>query len=66
MVWTESTRAETRHVLEQIPPLERDAFADLFRDEDRYAGALDVDRYSAISDEAERVPRLNRLCCFSP
>lgn len=35
MVWTESTRAETRYVLEKIPPLDWDALADLFRDENR-------------------------------
>ena len=39
MVWNDTTRAEIEHVMRQIPPISWARIADLFRSEDRFAGA---------------------------
>jgi predicted nucleic acid-binding protein len=54
LVWNEATRAETRRVIEQIPPLDWGGFADLFRDENRYDGETDETRYTHVPDETDR------------
>lgn len=54
LVWTESIRAETRHILEKIPPLNWHGFADLFKDESQYAGATHSGDYTYVQDEADR------------
>lgn len=54
MVWNEATRRETRHILQQIPPLSWDRFADLFRDEDRYEGETRPGEFSFVADPDDR------------
>jgi predicted nucleic acid-binding protein len=54
LVWNEATRAETRHVLRQIPPLNWEEFSDLFRPECRYDGRTRPDEMAAVADPADR------------
>ena len=53
MVWSEATRAETRRILEKIPPLSWDAVADLF---DPSMQAPDADPATAdfVTDPEDR------------
>ncbi len=54
MAWSEATRAETRRILEKIPPLSWDDVADVFRDEWRVDVDLDEDRFSEVPDPEDR------------
>jgi predicted nucleic acid-binding protein len=54
MPWSAETRDEIRYILKKVPVLAWDRVADLFGDRDRYAGALDPDRYEYIDDPADR------------
>ncbi len=58
MVWSEATRAETRRVVEKIPPLARagawDAFDEAFRDADRVEVTLDESDFAAVPDPTDR------------
>ena len=53
MVWSEATRAETRRILEKIPPLSWEAVADLF---DPAHQARDADPATAdfVTDPEDR------------
>jgi predicted nucleic acid-binding protein len=54
MVWSEETRRETEKVLRQIPPISWQTFAALFREDDRYTGALPVEAFDYIPDATDR------------
>ena len=54
MVWDDSTRAEIEHVMRQIPRLSWTRVADLFRSEDRFAGATNPQAFSFVPDPADR------------
>ena len=54
MVWSEQTRRETRAILTRIPPLSWASVADLFREQDRYTGATDPDRFDHVADPDDR------------
>lgn len=56
MVWSEETRAETRRILEKIPPLDWDAVAELFDEAGRVEISVDLTdpRWSGIPDEEDR------------
>ena len=54
LVWNEATRRESKAVVEQIPPLAWQAFADLFREEGRYRGIIDPEAMSYVPDPADR------------
>lgn len=54
LVWNEGTRAETRAVLEKIPPLAWNDFADLFRRQDRFEGETRPDAFGHIPDATDR------------
>lgn len=54
LVWDEATRAETRAVVERIPPLRWDRFAPLFRPAYRHAGATDPSAYPQVTDPGDR------------
>jgi predicted nucleic acid-binding protein len=55
MIWCDETRCETERVLRKIPPLDWDAFADLFGEATRYRGALDPAAHAAVPDAADRL-----------
>ncbi len=54
VVWHASTRAETRAILEQIPPLSWARFADLFDPIHEYTGELDPDAFQQVIDPDDR------------
>jgi uncharacterized protein len=54
MVWNDTTRAEVEHVMRQIPGLSWERIADLFRSEDRFAGATNPRQFRFVPDPADR------------
>lgn len=58
MVWSDETRAETRRIVEKIPPLARAgawaAFAEVFRAEDRVEVTVDEARFADVPDPEDR------------
>ena len=54
MVWDNATRAEIEHVMRQIPRLSWERIADLFRSEDRFAGATNPQQFGFVPDPADR------------
>jgi 5-carboxymethyl-2-hydroxymuconate isomerase len=54
LVWDEATRQETSRIVNKIPPISWDHFADLFHDEERYAGETHPGRYEYVSDPDDR------------
>jgi predicted nucleic acid-binding protein len=54
MAWNDSTHAEIEHVIRQIPRLSWHRVADLFRSEDRFAGATNPQQFSFVPDPADR------------
>jgi predicted nucleic acid-binding protein len=54
MVWDEPTHAETRYILQKIPPLRWEVFADLFDEPSRHDGAVTVAGFERIADPDDR------------
>ncbi|WP_287155509.1 PIN domain-containing protein [Euryhalocaulis sp.] len=54
LVWAEETRAETRRILEKIPPLDWPAAAPLFTEAGRFDGPLDLAAMQAVPDPEDR------------
>lgn len=54
MVWDDATRRETEHIVHKIPPLSRMRIDDLYRPEDRYAGATDPAAFAFVPDPDDR------------
>jgi predicted nucleic acid-binding protein len=54
MVWNEETRAETAHILRQIPRLAWAGAAPLFREENRFTGATPIEPFAGIADRDDR------------
>lgn len=54
LVWDESTRRETRAVLEQIPPVQWSGVSALFRAENRFTGSTHPDRFAGVADADDR------------
>jgi predicted nucleic acid-binding protein len=54
MVWDDATREEIEHVLRRIPRLSWGAFAELFREEDRFEGATHPDQFDYVRDRTDR------------
>ena len=54
LAWDEATRAETRHVLERIPPLDWAKVAALFDAGRRFADAAPPPPFAAIGDPSDR------------
>jgi predicted nucleic acid-binding protein len=55
LVWNEATRRETRRILDRIPPISWEPFADLFREEDRHRGRVNPDWFGQVDDPDDRV-----------
>ena len=55
MVWNRATRAETEYILRRIPRLSGTTFGDLFRESNRFRGAVPPDhQFANVSDPADR------------
>ncbi len=54
LVWNEATRREIEAVLRQIPPLSWQRWTGLFREEDRYRGDTDPQRFAYVTDPDDR------------
>jgi putative PIN family toxin of toxin-antitoxin system len=54
LVWNEATRRETRKILRQIPPVSWEAFAELFREENRHRGAVNEAWFEQVRDADDR------------
>lgn len=54
LVWNEATRRESRAVVEEIPPLDWQAFDGLFREEGRCVEATDSEAIDYVPDPADR------------
>lgn len=53
-VWHASTRAESRLILDKIPPLDWARFADLFDPAHEHTGTLDTDAFAQVTDPDDR------------
>ena len=53
-IWDEPTRAETRKILEKIPPLSWERFEYLFQAENEFIGDVHPERYTQVSDYDDR------------
>jgi predicted nucleic acid-binding protein len=54
MVWDDATHEEIEHVLRRIPRLSWSAVAELFRDEDKFNGETQPDRFGYVPDPTDR------------
>jgi len=54
LTWNEATQRETRRILERIPPVSWEPFADLFREENRYRGTINPGWFGHVSDPDDR------------
>lgn len=54
MVWATETRAETQRILDRIPPLDFAAVADLYSEDGRHAGPLDLEGVAFVEDAGDR------------
>jgi predicted nucleic acid-binding protein len=54
LVWNRSTRAESKAIIEQIPPLAWEAFSDLFRPEQEYQSETHPGDFEQIEDSDDR------------
>ncbi len=54
LVWNEATRRETREILERIPPISWEPFADLFRDENRHRDPVNPGWFGHVRDPDDR------------
>lgn len=54
MVWTEATRRETERIVRQIPPLNWEDVANLFRAEHCYTGQTHPEQFMAVPDPDDR------------
>lgn len=53
-VWNEPTRAETRKILQKIPPLSWGRFEHLFQPENEYTGDVHPEHYALVPDYDDR------------
>ena len=55
LIWNEATRRETRHILDRIPPISWEPFADLFHEENRYLDRVKPGWFGHVTDPDDRV-----------
>ena len=63
MVWSDSTRRETRSILQRIPPITWDPFASLFHSEHRFTTPAEEDCLARISDPSDRIFAASAKAC---
>lgn len=54
LIWNEATQRETRKILDQIPPISWEPFADLFREEGQHREAINPGWFGHVSDPGDR------------
>ena len=54
LIWNEPTRRETELIMRQIPPLEWERVADLFRPEMEFLGPVHPDSFVLVPDPEDR------------
>jgi predicted nucleic acid-binding protein len=54
LIWNEPTRRETEMILRQIPRLDWERVADLFRPEGEFTGPVDPEAFALIEDPDDR------------
>jgi predicted nucleic acid-binding protein len=54
MIWNSQTRGETQRIIEQIPPLSWNSFAELFRTDDCHHGPTAPGKFAFIPDPDDR------------
>ena len=54
LIWNEPTRRETEIIVRRIPRLDWASIADLFQPEAEFAGPVDLEAFTAISDPDDR------------
>ena len=54
LIWNEPTRRETEIIVRRIPRLDWASIADLFQPEAEFAGPIDLEAFTAISDPDDR------------
>jgi uncharacterized protein len=54
LIWNEPTRRETELILRQIPPLDWERVADLFRPEMEFLGPVDPESFVFVPDPEDR------------
>jgi predicted nucleic acid-binding protein len=54
LIWNELTRRETEIIVRRIPRLDWASVADLFQPEAEFAGPVDLEAFTAISDPSDR------------
>ena len=54
LIWNEPTRRETEMILHQIPHLDWERFADLFRPETEFLGPADPESFVLVRDPEDR------------
>jgi predicted nucleic acid-binding protein len=54
LIWNEPTRRETELILRQIPPLDCERVADLFRPEMEFLGPVDPESFVFVPDPEDR------------
>lgn len=54
LIWNDKTRRETERIVRKIPVLANEVLNDVFREEDRYEGALDEKPFEFITDREDR------------
>jgi predicted nucleic acid-binding protein len=54
MIWNEPTRRETEMILRQIPHLDWESVADLFRPETEFLGPVDPESFGFVPDPEDR------------
>lgn len=54
LIWNAATRAESKAIVERIPPLSWGRFADLFRPEGEHTGDVRPGAFAAVEDPDDR------------
>ena len=54
LIWNEPTRRETEIIVRRIPRLDWASIADLFQPEAEFAGQVDLEAFTVISDPDDR------------
>jgi len=54
LIWNQPTRRETEIIVRRIPRLDWASIADLFQPEAEFAGPIDLEAFTAISDPDDR------------
>lgn len=54
LVWDHQTHQETQRIIDKIPPLSWDHFAELFQERDRFQGQIQPEQFTHVPDVADR------------